>query len=118
MQRDNEYLLDILEAAKLAIDYIGEKSREEFLIDSQCQDAVIRRLEIIGEAARRVSEETRTTYTDLPWSDMVSMRNVMIHEYDDVDIGIVWETVKNDLPLLIDSLEKILKVRRNSENQY
>ena len=64
MQRDNEYLLDILEAAKLAIDYIGEKSREEFLIDSQCQDAVIRRLEIIGEAARRVSEETRTMYTD------------------------------------------------------
>ena len=42
----------------------------------------------------------------------------MIHEYDDVDIGIVWETVKNDLPLLIDSLEKILKERRNSENQY
>lgn len=108
MQRDREYLLDILEAAKLAIEYIGEKTREEFFSDSQCQDAVIRRLEIIGEAARRISEETRTAYPDLLWSDMVSMRNVMIHEYDDVDLVIVWETIKNDLPQIVDSLEKIL----------
>ncbi len=109
MQRDREYLLDILEAAKLALEYIGEKTKEEFFSDSQCQDAVIRRLEIIGEAARRISEETRTTYLDLPWSDMISMRNVMIHEYDDVDLVIVWETVKNDMPQLVDSLEKILR---------
>lgn len=108
MQRDREYLLDILEAAKLAIEYIGGKTKEEFFSDSQCQDAVIRRLEIIGEAARRISEETRTAYPDLPWSDMVSMRNVMIHEYDDVDLVIVWETIKNDLPQLVELLEKIL----------
>lgn len=109
MQRDREYLLDILEAAKLAIDYIGDKTREEFFEDFQCQDAVIRRLEIIGEAARRISEETRASYPDLPWSDMVGMRNIMIHEYDDVDMVIVWETVHNDLPPLIDALEKILQ---------
>lgn len=108
MQRDREYMIDILESAKLAIDYIGEKSREEFFLDSQCHDAVIRRIEIIGEAARRISDETRSAYTELPWSDMIGMRNLMIHEYDDIDIAIVWETVKNDLPLLIDSLEKIL----------
>lgn len=109
MQRDKEYLLDILEAAKLAIDYIGNKTRDEFFGDLQCQDAVIRRLEIIGEAARRISEETRAAYPDLPWSDMVSMRNIMIHEYDDIDLAIVWETVNNDLPPLIDALEKILQ---------
>ncbi len=109
MQRDREYLLDILEAAKLAIDYIGDKSREEFFDDLQCQDAVIRRLEIIGEAARRISEEARAAYPDLPWNDMVGMRNVMIHEYDDVDLVIVWETVHNDLPPLIDALDKILQ---------
>ncbi|MCX9013086.1 MAG: DUF86 domain-containing protein [Candidatus Methanoperedens sp.] len=109
MQRDREYLLDILEAAKLAIEYINGKTREEFFSDIQCQDAVIRRLEIIGEAARRISEDARTEYPDLPWSDMIGMRNVMIHEYDDVDLVIVWETVKNDLPPLVESLEKILK---------
>jgi len=109
MQRDKEYMLDILEAAKLAIDYIGDKTREEFFGDLQCQDAVIRRLEIIGEAARRISEETQAAYPDLPWSDMVGMRNIMIHEYDDVDLVIVWETVNNDLPPLIDALEKRLQ---------
>lgn len=107
MQRDREYMLDILEAAKLAIQYIDEKTREEFFSHTQYQDAVIRRIEIIGEAARRISEETQAAYPEVPWSDLISMRNVMIHEYDDVDIGIVWETVKNDLPLLVDSLENI-----------
>ncbi|VVB93259.1 Uncharacterised protein [uncultured archaeon] len=109
MQRDREYMLDILEAAKLAIEYIGDKTKEEFYNDLQCQDAIIRRLEIIGEAARRIPEETRAAYPDLPWSDMVGMRNIMIHEYDDVDLVIVWETVHNDLLPLIDALEKILQ---------
>ncbi|MCX5885582.1 MAG: DUF86 domain-containing protein [Proteobacteria bacterium] len=109
MQHDKEYLLDILEAAKLALFYIGERTKDNFLNDFQCQDAVIRRLEIIGEAARRISEETRKSFPELPWCDMVRMRNVMIHDYDDVDLVIVWETVKNDLPQLIDSLKKILQ---------
>ena len=108
MQRDSEFLLDILEAAKLAVSYVGEKSKEDFLKDVQCQDAVIRRFEIIGEASRRISEETRISHSELPWGEMIAMRNVMIHEYDDVDLVIVWETVKNNLPSLIESLERIL----------
>ncbi|HLG30832.1 MAG TPA: HepT-like ribonuclease domain-containing protein, partial [Candidatus Brocadiales bacterium] len=74
-----------------------------------CQDAVIRRIEIVGEAARRISEETQNGFPGLPWNEIIGMRNVMIHEYDDVDLAIVWETVKNDLPPLIESLEDILK---------
>ena len=109
MQHDREYLLDILEAAKLALSYVERKAKGEFLSDLQCQDAVIRRFEIIGEAARRISEETRATFPGLPWNDMISMRNVMIHDYDDIDLVIVWETVHNDLPQLIASLEKILQ---------
>jgi uncharacterized protein with HEPN domain len=89
MQHDKEYMLDILEAAKLALEYVGDKTKEDFFGDLQCQDAVIRRLEIIGEAARRISEETQAAYPDLPWRDMVGMRNIMIHEYDDVDLVIV-----------------------------
>ncbi|MBU4220741.1 MAG: DUF86 domain-containing protein [Euryarchaeota archaeon] len=53
----------------------------------------MQRIEIIGEAARRISEETQAANPEIPWSDLISMRNVMIHEYDDIDIGIVWETV-------------------------
>jgi uncharacterized protein with HEPN domain len=61
--------------------------------------------EIIGEAAGRITQETRNTLHHLPWSEMVGMRNIMIHDYDDVDIAIVWETVKNDLPDLIITLK-------------
>ena len=109
MQRDREYLLDALEAAKLAIEYVGAKTIDDFLNDLQCQDAVIRRIEIIGEAARRISEKTQTAFPDIPWSDMIRMRNVMIHEYDGVDLVVVWETIHRDLPLLVDSLEDILR---------
>src|SRR4030067_2374944 len=117
MQRDSEFLLDILEAAKLDVSYVGEKSKEDFLKDVQCQDAVIRRFEIIGEASRRISEETRISHSELPWGEMVSMRNVMIHEYDDVDLVIVWETAQRDLPSLINSLEKIVEVLKKEGNQ-
>ena len=108
MQRDREYLLDIMEAARLALDYVEGKTREEFFDDLQCQDAVIRRLEIIGEAANRISEEIKAMFPHLPWFEMRGMRNVMIHDYDDVDMDIVWETVQNDLPKLISALEKII----------
>src|SRR3990172_1094657 len=89
MPRDSEYLLDILDAARLAMTYVAEKTKEEFEADIQCQDAVIRRLEIIGEAARRISDQTRSALPHLPWNAMIGMRSVMIHEYNDVDLGIV-----------------------------
>jgi len=84
-------------------------NREDFLDDLQCQDAVIRRLEIIGEAARRISAKSQKKFSDLPWSDMIGMRNMMIHEYDGVDMYIIWETVNTDLPPLIDVIECILQ---------
>ena len=108
MSRDSAYLLDIFEAAKLALSYLEGRTKEEYLKDTQCQDAVIRRLEIIGEAAGRVSGATTTKFPDLPWKKMVSMRNIMIHEYEDVDLDIVWDTVKNDLPPLISLLEPLI----------
>ena len=105
MSRDPQYFLDILEAAKLAQSYIAGKTQEEFLQDTLCQDAVIRRLEIIGEAARRLSPEARVSLPELTWHAMIGMRNLLIHEYDDVDLSIVWDTVKTDLPALIKAIE-------------
>jgi uncharacterized protein with HEPN domain len=108
MSRDSAYLLDIFKAAKLALSYLEGKTKEEFFKDTKCQDAVIRRLEIIGEAAGRVSAATTTKFPNLPWKKMVGMRNIMIHEYEDVDLGIVWDTVQNDLPPLITLLEPLI----------
>jgi len=109
MQRDREYLTDILEAAKIVLDYVCGMDKNEFLGDLQCQDAVIRRLEIMGEAARRISVKTHEEYPDFPWTDLIGMRNIMIHEYDDVDLHIVWETIHCDLPPLIDGIGDILQ---------
>ncbi|MFQ5865914.1 MAG: DUF86 domain-containing protein [bacterium] len=100
--------MDILTAAKLVLAYIEEKTKEEFFEDIQCQDAVIRRLEIIGEAARRISDKTKSDYSNLPWNEMIGMRNILIHEYDVVDLEVVWDTAKINLLPLVSALEKIV----------
>ena len=108
MSRDDVYLLDILDAPKLSLEYVCGKTREEFLADVQLQDAVIRRLAIIGEAAKRVSEATRESLPRLPWRQMVGMRNIVVHEYDDVDLSVVWDAVTRDLLPLVSELAQRL----------
>ena len=68
----------------------------------------MRRIEIIGEAARRVGQQTRDKYVQIPWREMTSMRNLVIHEYDVVDINQVWDTVQNKIRPLIEELAKIV----------
>lgn len=108
MERDWGYLWDILDAARLAVSYVEGVSKKAFLQDTQLQDSVIRRIEIIGEAARRVSPDTKVAYPLIPWNEMIGMRNLMIHDYDDVDLWIVWETVQRDLPHLIALIESLM----------
>jgi uncharacterized protein with HEPN domain len=106
--RDAASLLDILLSARLARAYVAGKTWEAFVADRQCQDAVVRRLEVLGEAARRVSVGARAALPGLPWRQMVGMRNRMIHEYDRVDLAVVWETVSRHLPPLITALEGVV----------
>jgi len=108
MPRDHAYLLDILEAARLALGYVQGVSREAFLRDIQLQDSVIRRIEIIGEAARRISDTTRETFPGIPWTEMIGMRNLTIHHYDNVDLEIVWDTVQHSLPELIAQIQPLV----------
>lgn len=108
MHNDDAYLIDILDSARIAVKYLENISFNDFETDIKTQDAVIRRLEMIGEASFRVSLQTQNNYRDLPWTKMKSMRNFLIHEYDDIDFKIVWETVKNNIPPLISEQEKIV----------
>lgn len=101
MRRDKGHLFDIVEAARLALSYIENKSLETFLQDTQCQDAVLRRLEVIGEASRRLSDQTRQRLPEIPWKEIIGMRNMLIHDYDDIDMKIVWDTVSDHLEPLI-----------------
>lgn len=108
MTRDEQFLLDILTSARIALEHIAGQTRDDFYQDIRGQDAVIRRLEIIGEAARRVSEIAKDRYSHLPWQEMIGMRNLVIHEYDAVDLSIVWDTICDDLPPLITMLDETI----------
>lgn len=96
MSRDDLYLRHILEALDRIATYT-EGGRESFMDEQMVQDATVRNLEIIGEAAKRLSSEFRSTHPDILWTSMAGMRDVLIHDYMGVDLGIVWEVVENRL---------------------
>ncbi len=109
MQRDdNAYLLDILIAARKALKFVEGIDRDEFEDNEIIQNAVMRPLEIIGEASAKISSKFRRTHTEIPWKDMVGMRNRLMHEYFRVDYGIVWDTIQKDLPKLIDLIAPLV----------
>ena len=108
MDRNREYLFDILTSARTIRTYVAGLTREDFRLNMQLQDAVIRHFEIIGEAAGRVSSSFQDANPQIQWTDMKGMRNRLIHHYDDVDIDIVWETIVRDIPSLIEFLESKL----------
>ena len=108
MNRDRQFLLDMLLSARIAVSYITEKARTDLESDLQLQDAVIRRLLIIGEASNRVSQTTQQNLPTIPWRFISGMRNRLVHEYDDIDLDIVWDTLQKSLPILIIELEKII----------
>ena len=105
MQRDLQFLLDMLQSAELIMTYMAQCSQAEFVANVQLQDSVIRRLLVIAEAARRVSETTRQTLPNISWSEINGMRNRLVHEYDDVNLNIVWDVVQSEIPSLIEELK-------------
>jgi len=88
-------------------------SYEDFLRDRKTQDAVIRNLEIIGEAAKNLPSNIKERYPKIPWRALSGMRDKLIHAYFGVSLSIVWETIKNDLPVLKQQVESILKDLRD-----
>lgn len=102
---------DILEAIHKTQRYISGMSFEEFCSDDQVVDAVVRNLEVIGEAARHIPPEIESRHPDVPWGEMRGMRNVLVHEYFGVNLTILWHTVVHNLPPVIEMLEKILAIR-------
>ncbi len=105
MQRDLQFLLDMLQSAELIVTYTAQCSKAEFVGNVQLQDSVIRRLLVIAEAARRVSESTRQTLPNVSWQEINGMRNRLVHEYDDLNLNIVWDVVQNEIPTLIEELK-------------
>lgn len=106
---DTVYLRHILDAIGLIEEYTKGLSENEFLNNSMAHDAVVRQIEIIGEAAGNVSNEFQEKHANLPWGKMIGIRNKIIHEYFNVNYSIVWDTVRDDLPILQKSIKKLVK---------
>lgn len=94
----------ILEAAQEAVDMLGNRTAPEFAQDRMCALAVVKCVEVIGEAAARLSPDIKGELDAFPWSAMIGMRNVLVHVYFDVDYDVVYETVRTHLPRLIQDL--------------
>jgi uncharacterized protein with HEPN domain len=108
MTRDRQHINDMITSAQLAVSYLSGKSKADFLNDSLLQDAVNRRIEIVGEAANRLSNEARNSIPELTWRQIIGMRNIIIHQYDAINLDLVWQTVQDYFPTLIRVLEHAL----------
>ena len=106
---DRGRLHDILDAIERIQSYLRGSVENKFADDLMRQDAIMRQIEIIGEAARNVSAEFQEHHSEIPWSQMVGMRNKIAHDYSDIDIPEIWKTAKNDIPRLKKAVSKLLK---------
>jgi len=108
---ESVYLRHILDAVLKSEEYLKDTDKETFNSNTLIQDGVIRQLEIIGEATKRLSKEFRLDYPHIPWQDIAGMRDKLIHDYFGVDVNKIWLTAKEDLPNLKVEIAKIIEDR-------
>ena len=106
---DNARLQHMLDAARTAVGFVQDRQPDDLIHDLQLALAVVKAIEIVGEAATQVSEDTRARYPHLPWDEMRGIRNRLVHAYFDINYQIVWTTTTKSLPSLIRQLETILE---------
>lgn len=109
MRKDDRVRLrHMLDAAEEAIGFAQGRKRSDLNHDRQFTLAMVKDIEIIGEAAYQTSDETRAKLPDIPWDDIIGMRHRLVHAYFDINLDILWQTVQNDLPPLVERLRAYL----------
>jgi len=109
MKSDKTYLGHILDAIGWIENYTKTASRAEFLENGMMHDAVIRQIEIIGEASNNVSKKLREQHSEIPWGQIIGMRNRVVHAYFNIDLDVAWDIVQVDLPILKSQVQKLLE---------
>ncbi len=107
-KEDITRLRHMLDAARDAMDFVRGRARSDLDTDRQLTAALLRKLEVVGEASKRVSDEFRASHPELPWDKMAKTRDRVIHGYDNLDHDIIWDIVTADLPGVVAALERIL----------
>ena len=110
MKKDlGDYIADILNAVREVEEFTEGMNFKTFLTDKKTINAVIRSLEVMGEATKHIPEDVREQYPDIPWKRMAGIRDKLIHEYSGVDLEIIWSVIKEELPPIEPLIEKVLK---------
>lgn len=113
MRKDPEvFLAHILESIDLIEGYSAGKTREEFVESHQLQDAIIRRIEIIGEAVKNLPEDFKRNHPEIAWQKVAGMRDVLIHQYFGVDLALTWDVIQSDIPDLKRYISRIREGRK------
>ncbi len=107
MKNDRPYLADVLQALE-RVEEIGRRGRDAFLADWVLQDAALRNFEIVGEAVKRVSGALQAAHPEIPWADLAGFRDVLIHQYFRVDLGIVWGLIEQRVAELRGKIANVL----------
>jgi uncharacterized protein with HEPN domain len=108
-RHDGTYLEDMAGAAKLAMEFLHGISLPELKKDLKSQSAIVHQLAIIGEAANHISKTFQQSHPEIPWQNIIGMRNILIHLYDEMDLDLVWKTVHSKLPELLRAIKPLLK---------
>lgn len=115
MSRDvRVYLADIAERCDRISRYVADMDETAWASDDLTQDAVVRNLEVIGEAVKRLPMDVREANPDVPWQDIAGLRDILIHEYEGVDFAIVWDVAVNEIPLLSEVVNSLLAQAKES----
>lgn len=112
-EKNRVFIEHILESIALIESYVEQFTKEKFLSSREKQDAVIRRLEIIGEAVKNLSFDLRQKCPNIPWREIAGMRDMLIHKYFGVDLELTWKTVQKDLPILKRELSNLLEMMKD-----
>jgi uncharacterized protein with HEPN domain len=108
LDRDRASLLDLRLAAQRVLDFVGDQSFGSFFEDLKTQSAVILQILILGEATKRLSAGFRDQYPEIPWSQIMRMRDKLIHHYESMDPGEIWQAAREDIPALLAFLDRVL----------